>query len=138
MRAFARSVVAVMLAPPAALLAATDVTGHIRFAGAAVPGATVTAMHDDHRLTTTSDADGAFRLTALDDGVWTIRVDLRGFVPMNREITIPLVEPVLDVTLTMQSYNEIVGSAAVSHLLGRLAQASPPRLSRLPPTRLTS
>src|SRR5882672_3554981 len=117
MRALSRCVVAgVMLATAGqVLLAATDLTGHILFAGAAVPGATVTATHDNHRLTTTSDKDGAFRFTALDDGVWTIRVDLRGFVPMSREITIPHVEPSLVVTLTMQSYVEMVGlGAAVS------------------------
>src|SRR5580692_13064725 len=83
------------------LLAATDLTGHILFAGAAVPGATVTATHDDHRLTTTSDVDGAFRFTALDDGVWTIRVELRGFAPITCDITIPPVGPALVITLTM-------------------------------------
>src|SRR5258705_4203070 len=114
MRALSRCGVAgVMLAAAGqVLLAATDLTGHIVFAGAAVPGATVTATHDNHGLTTTSDADGAFRFTALNDGVWTIRVDLRGFVPLSREIAIPPVEPALVVTLTIQSYGEMVGSGA--------------------------
>src|SRR5437773_4468929 len=114
MRALSRSVVAgVMLAAAGqVLLADTDLAGHILFAGAAVPGATVTATHDDHRLTTTSDADGAFRFTALDDGVWMIRADLRGFVPMSREIAIPPAGPPLVLSLTMQSYVEMVGSGA--------------------------
>ncbi|HEY6357007.1 MAG TPA: carboxypeptidase regulatory-like domain-containing protein, partial [Vicinamibacterales bacterium] len=115
------------------LVAATDLTGHSLFAGAPVPGATVTATRDDRRLTTTSDGDGAFHFTALDDGVWTIRVELRGFVPTSLDITIPPVGPALVVTLTMQSYAEMVTSGAASPPPPELPSTAPAVSAEPPP-----
>jgi len=91
----------------------SDVTGRVLYAGAAVPGATVTAAQGARVLTTTSDADGAFRFAALEDGVWTIRVEMRGFGPTSLDLTVPPAGPPLVLTLTMQSYVEMVGSGAV-------------------------
>src|SRR5688572_19852887 len=91
---------------------ASDLPGRVLFAGLAVPGATVTAIRNpgagrpdgDRTLATAADDDGAFRFTDLDDGLWTLRVEMRGFVTMSREVTVPFAEPSLIFTLTMQSY----------------------------------
>jgi hypothetical protein len=91
--------------------AAADLSGRVLFSGLGVPGATVTAKRGDRTVTTVSDDEGAFRVPSLDEGSWTIRVEMRGFGTISREVTLPLAEPSLDVTLTMRSYEEIVGSA---------------------------
>jgi hypothetical protein len=111
MSVVARTVVAgVMLAASAhSTLAASGLSGRVLFAGSAMPGATVTATQGDRTQRTTSDVDGAFQFTALDDGSWTLRVEMRGFVTIGRDIVVPFAGLPLVVTLTMQSYDEIVG-----------------------------
>jgi hypothetical protein len=90
-------------------LAAPDLEGRVVFSGVAVPGASVSATQDGRTVSTTSDEDGAFRFEHLDPGAWTIRVEMRGFVPATRQVTIPAEGPPLTVTLAMRSYEEIVG-----------------------------
>jgi hypothetical protein len=118
LRVTATVVFATLLLSALMLHAASDLSGRVVFNTVGVPGATVTAVQGDHRLTTTSDADGGFRFTALEDGVWTLHVDMRGFVPISREITVPPAGPALVLTLAMQTYADIVGPES--------AQAPPP------------
>lgn len=90
-----------------------EVAGRVVFAGLPVPGATVTATQStapERRVSTLSDDSGAFRLTGLDDGAWVIRVEMRGFVTVIRTITLPPDEKSLDVTLVMQSLDQIAAS----------------------------
>lgn len=65
--------------------AAGEWIGRVMFKGAPVPGATVVAVLGDQRVVTTTDADGLYRLT-LADGVWTMRVEMRGFVPLTFDV----------------------------------------------------
>ena len=92
------------------VLAAAVLTGRILFAGLPVPGAVITASHGEHVVTTISDVDGGFRLSDLDEGRWTVRVQMRGFADTTREIAIPFPGDPLTITLTMRSYTEIVGA----------------------------
>jgi hypothetical protein len=94
------------------MLAVVVLTGRILFAGLPVPGAVVTASHADHAVTTTSGVDGEFRLPDLDEGRWTIRVQMRGFADETREVAIPFAGEPLTITLAMRSYAEIVGTAS--------------------------
>jgi hypothetical protein len=87
----------------------SDLSGRVLFSGLAVPGATVTARRGDRLVTTLTDDEGAFRFAGLDEGAWTIRVEMRGFVAMSRDITVPFTERPLTLTLTMQPYDGIVG-----------------------------
>jgi hypothetical protein len=116
-RAFAAAALALTpLATSAQSMGVSDVTGRILYAGAAVPGATVTATRGDKTFATTSDADGAFRLATLDDGIWTLHVEMRGFVTLSRDITVPPAKSPVVVTLTMQSLEDVLrsmGSPAV-------------------------
>lgn len=91
---------------------ASDLSGRVLYSGLAVPGATVTARRGDRTLTAISSDEGAFRFAALDEGTWALRIEMRGFVPVSRDVTVPMPDPSLDVTLTMRSYQEIVGSTA--------------------------
>ena len=113
---------------------APDLVGRVTFAGVGVPGATVTATRDDRTLSTLTTDDGTFKITKLDVGVWTLRVEMRGFVPVNREITIPTDGPPPDVTLTMRSFAEIVGSSsATTTPAGRPAPAAAAIDEQAPP-----
>ena len=73
---------------PAPVRAALEYYGQVIFGSVAVPGATVTATQGDMRLTTSTDAQGIFRLTDIADGVWSIRVEMRGFAELTREVMI--------------------------------------------------
>ena len=54
-----------------------------------VPGATVSAVRGDRTLSTLSTDDGTFKIADVDNGTWTLRVEMRGFVPVSREIVVP-------------------------------------------------
>ena len=73
--------------------AAADHTGQVTFNGLPVPGATVTAVKDDTRSVTTSDRNGVYRFEGLVEGVWTVRIDMIGFAPISREITVASTSP---------------------------------------------
>lgn len=70
------------------LVRAAEHTGEVTFAGAPVPGVTVTASRGDRRMTTTTNGEGGYRFADLDDGPWTIRVEILGFSPVTRQVTI--------------------------------------------------
>src|SRR5262249_47505601 len=58
--------------------AASDLSGRVLFSGLGVPGATVTATRGERTLSTAADDDGGFTLAGLDEGTWTVRVEMRG------------------------------------------------------------
>jgi len=96
----------------ASALAAAVLTGRILFSGLPVPGAVVTASHGAHVITTSSDGDGVFRLPDLEEGAWTLRVQMRGFADVTREIAVPFTGAPLTITLAMRTYAEIIGTGA--------------------------
>ena len=107
---------------PTAAFAATEHVGQVTFAGVVVPGATVTATQGDKRLVTSTDADGAFKFADLGDGVWSIKVEMIGFAPVERQVTVgggnnaggsnasggtPAVATPTSVELALLTYDEI-------------------------------
>ena len=88
-------------------------TGHVTFGGLALPGATVTATRSDREVATTSQPDGSYRFEDLGDGVWTIRVEMLGFVTATREVTVPPVDPVV-IDLLLLPFEEIAKTALVA------------------------
>jgi trimeric autotransporter adhesin len=116
-----------LVSPPGA----SDLAGRVLFAGLAVPGATVTATRrsDDPGksaapVSVVSDDDGAFRLPGLDDGTWTVRIEMTGFTTVSREVTLP--QPALVVTLTMRSPDDLVANAMPTSP-SPVASPAPPR-----------
>jgi hypothetical protein len=101
-----------------------ELSGRILFSGLPVPGATVTATHGDRAATTVSGADGAFRIAGLRSGVWMLRVEMRGFVTVTRQTTLPAAEP-LTVALVMKPYRDIMGLLTSP---ARVEPAAPPLL----------
>jgi hypothetical protein len=79
------SVVAIVWTLPAGLLA-SEYHGVVKCAGLPFPGATVTATRGDRKVVTTTDGNGAFRFADLGDGVWTLDVEMVGFVKASKEV----------------------------------------------------
>ena len=81
---------------PVPVSAAAEYVGQVSFAGIAVPGAQVTATQGETQLTTTTDAQGVFRIANIADGGWTFRVEMRGFSTLSRDVTIgPDAQPMM-------------------------------------------
>jgi len=75
--------------------AAPEHIGQVTFNGVAVPGATVIASQGDKKLATSTNQQGLYRFADLADGMWTIRVEMIGFMPATKDVTIaPDAQPV--------------------------------------------
>jgi hypothetical protein len=70
------------------VLAATDHFGQVTSTGVPVPGAMITATLGDKQIITFTNQDGVYRLADLADGTWTIKVEMRGFASVTKEIAI--------------------------------------------------
>src|SRR2546423_12236228 len=67
-------------------LQAAEHHGTVLFHGMPVPGATVTATHNGKQLTTVTDQNGAYSFRELEDGVWTIQVEMPCFSTAKRDL----------------------------------------------------
>lgn len=85
MVAFRTCLLAVLLAP---LWGAERIIGSVSAAGQPVPGATVTASQGSTKVSTATDAAGQYILDNLSAGTWTVEVQIFGFQPSRREITV--------------------------------------------------
>ena len=75
------------------LLAAAEHHGLVKFGGLPVPGATVTATQADKRFTAITDQQGAYSFADLPDGVWTVRVEMLCFAPLEKEVAVTAQAP---------------------------------------------
>ena len=108
---------------PRSGVAAADHYGQVTFAGLPVPGATVTAIQGDTQRATVTDQQGVYRLGSLADGAWTIRVEMLGFLPLTRDITIPAAPPTF--ALTLLRFNEIAAGLPPPDVEAPQAPAAP-------------
>jgi len=67
---------------------ATEVHGHVAFGGVPVPGATVTVTQGAQKLSTITDTQGLYEFPNLADGVWSLHIEMHGFVPLDGELTV--------------------------------------------------
>src|SRR5450755_704619 len=74
-------------------LMAAEHHGTIKFGGLPVPGATVTAIKGDKKLTTTTDETGKYTFADLADGAWTIEVEMLGFAKLSNEVGVAFDAP---------------------------------------------
>src|SRR5579864_630118 len=81
--------------------AASQHHGQVTFGGLPVPGVTVTATRAEKRLVAITDQQGIYTFADLEDGVWTLRVEMLGFSTQTKEITIApeTLSPVWELTL---------------------------------------
>jgi hypothetical protein len=87
--------------------AASEHVGQVTFNGVAVPGAAVVASQGDKKLATTTNQQGLYRFADLAEGAWTIRVELFGFAPMTKELTIGAESQPLTFELALLPFDDI-------------------------------
>jgi hypothetical protein len=68
--------------------AASQYRGQVTFGGLPLPGATVTATQGAKRLIAITDQNGAYILTDIADGTWTIEVEKLCFSTLRRDVVI--------------------------------------------------
>ncbi|HEV2444913.1 MAG TPA: carboxypeptidase-like regulatory domain-containing protein, partial [Candidatus Sulfopaludibacter sp.] len=91
---------------------ASEHHGIVKAGGIPVPGATVTAIQGDKKFSTTTDDDGAYSFSDLEDGIWTIKVEMLGFAPVSREVAIAPEAPSPTWDLKMLSASDLKASLA--------------------------
>ncbi|MGA2271974.1 MAG: TonB-dependent receptor [Bryobacteraceae bacterium] len=93
-------------------LAAVEHHGRVTFNGLPVPGVTVTATEAGKRLTAVTDQQGAYTFPDLAEGIWTIRVEMLCFAPIEREVAVAPDAPSPEWQLQMLPLAEMHGAAA--------------------------
>ncbi len=71
-----------------ASLFASEHSGQVMFSGLPVPGVTITATQGEKKLISVTDQQGIYTFTDLADGTWTLEVEMTGFSPISRQVTI--------------------------------------------------
>ncbi len=99
--------------------------------GVPVPGATVTATAGDKKLVTATDDQGRFALPDATAGVWTLRVEMLGFEPMTREITVTAEPQPSEWTLTLKPFEDITRGIVIP-------RSPPPATAEAAPARGTN
>lgn len=67
---------------------ASENHGQVFFGGVPVPGATVTVSQDAKSYITVTDRQGLYDFADIADGVWKIRIEMRGFSTVEGQITV--------------------------------------------------
>jgi len=78
--------VACLAAPSVA--AAAQSNGQVTFGGLPVPGAMVTAVQGNKKVTAITDQEGRYFFSDLADGSWTIEIEMTGFSPIKQAVVI--------------------------------------------------
>jgi hypothetical protein len=105
-----RSIAALVLAlcvSARVLFAGGEHSGQVMVAGVPVPGATVTATAGEKKLVTATDEQGVFKLPDATEGTWTLRIDMLGFEPLTRDITVTAEPQPSAWTLTLKPFADI-------------------------------
>lgn len=93
---------------------AGDQHGVVTFNGLPVPGATITATQQGKTVVVSTDSEGRYRITGLDDGSYTVRVEMLGFSPLNAESVAGVDVPPASWELALLPFEEIRKIATVS------------------------
>jgi hypothetical protein len=97
-----------ILAGSSYLSAGGEHSGQVTLGGGVpVPGAVVTAASGEKKLVAVTDEQGLFSLPDASEGVWTLRVDMLGFEPLTRDVTVTNEPQPSAWTLTLRPFDEI-------------------------------
>src|SRR5262252_671453 len=102
------------------LFAGGEHSGQVTFSGLPVPGATVTATSGDKKLVTATDEQGVFNLPDATEGVWSLHVEMLGFEPITRDVTVTSTPQPSEWTLMLRPFDDITRG------IPRPAPAPPP------------
>lgn len=122
----------------AAGLLASEHHGVVQAGGMPVPGATVTAVQGDKKQATTTDDNGAYSFPDLEDGVWTIQVEMLGFGKISREVGIAPEAPSPTWELKMLSAADLKKSLAPAPAPAPAMTAAAPATPAPPKTNPTA
>jgi trimeric autotransporter adhesin len=89
-------------------LTAAEHKGVVKFGTIPIPGATVTAKQGEKTLTALTDGTGNYTIPDVGEGPLSIKIEMRGFTPVEKEV--PAADPA-EWTLTMLPMAEITSSA---------------------------
>src|SRR5215467_10775526 len=109
------------------LFAGGEHSGQVTVGGVPVPGATVTATSGDKKLVTATNDQGIFSLPDATVGTWTLHVEMLGFEPMTRDITVTAEPQPSAWTLALKPFDEITRGITI-----------PPPAPPAPPTSTAS
>jgi len=104
--------VAIAIIRCAADLEAAEYAGVVLGTGVPIPGATVTATRGDKEVVTTTDPSGLFRFNDLDEGEWTVRVEMLGFSTVTQTVSVAVATEPVKWTLTLKSAQEFISTIA--------------------------
>jgi hypothetical protein len=107
---WARLCSALLLLSVDASALAAEHHGRVLFNGFPVPGVSVTATSGTKQLTSVTDAQVLFQFLDLQDGEWTIRVEMQGFAPEQHTVRVDKATPASGFELKMLSLPEVLAS----------------------------
>src|SRR5437868_4285554 len=81
--------------------------GVVRSGGLPIPGATVTATQGSKQIVTTTDETGRYLFPNLPAGAWKLAVEMFGFSPQTRDLTIGEQASTVDFTLALKPTVEV-------------------------------
>jgi trimeric autotransporter adhesin len=93
-------------------LSAADMKGQVKFGGLPVPGAMVAASQGDHSVATATDQQGSYLIPNLADGIWSVKVEMLGFMPINQDVMVSVTSLPFDWDLKMLPFDDIKAMAA--------------------------
>src|SRR5262245_4914260 len=94
------------------LLLIAEQHGQVMFAGAPVPGATVTATQGEKKFVAVTDVQGNYSFPELADGPFTIQVEMLGFSTIKQEVTTSTAEFELKMLPIEEMRAEVVHATA--------------------------
>ena len=102
-------------------LVAAEHHGVVKSGGLPVPGATVTITMGDKKQVTTTDEQGAYSFPDLDDGNWSLTIDMLGFTKVTTDVGVAPGAPGAEWDMKLLSADLIKADVAA-----RLAPPPPP------------
>src|SRR5438067_1753980 len=92
-------------------LAAAEHHGSVKFGGLAVPGASVTASQGDKKFIAITDERGGYSFPELQNGTWTVQVEMLCFSPLKQEVAVAPDAPASEWKLQLLPLDEIKAAA---------------------------
>jgi hypothetical protein len=93
---------------------AAEYHGTVRSTGLPIPGAVVTATQGEKKLITTTDEQGAYSFPDLEDGNWTITVEMLGFGKISHPVTIAPASASADWDLKLSPLQSVKAESAAA------------------------
>ena len=93
---------------------AAEYHGAVRSSGLPIPGAVVTATQGEKKLITTTDEQGTYSFPDLEDGNWTIAVEMLGFDKISHPVTIAPSAPTADWDLKLSPLQTVKAESAAA------------------------